>query len=179
MGLTWKQRLKAFYNRIKALQGDPHYVAVGMAAGVFVSVTPTIPLHWALAVALAFVLKGSKPAAIIGSWFCNPLTVGPLYVGSYKVGMFLLGREIDVDLETISFQELFALGSDVAIAMVVGGALLGIVPSIMSYFFTYYMFRKIRARHKRKHAAESGHDLNVSSDDTPLPGSDTENIQKL
>ena len=173
--LTWRQRIKAFYVRLKSLQGDPHYVAVGMASGVFVSVTPTIPFHMVLAVALAFVLKGSKPAAIIGAWFCNPLTIGPFYIGSYQVGMFLLGREISVDLQTTDFQELLALGADVATAMVVGGALLGIIPAILSYFFTFYMFRKIRARHARAHATASGKDRNAPGDDTPLPDTDAEN----
>jgi uncharacterized protein (DUF2062 family) len=41
----WKERGKAFYLRIKSLQGDPRYVAVGMAVGVFVAFTPTIPFQ--------------------------------------------------------------------------------------------------------------------------------------
>lgn len=176
VALTWKQRLNSFWVRVKSLQGDPHCVAVGMASGVFIAVTPTIPFHMALSVGLALVLKGSKPAAIIGAWFCNPLTVGPLYVGSYQVGMFLLGREIRVDVETITFQELLALGSDVATAMVVGGALLGIPPAILSYLLTYYMFRKIRARHKQKHGPDSGHHLKTSGRSIQPPGSNTENL---
>lgn len=175
---TWKQRLKAVHIRVQSLQGDPHYVAMGMASGVFIAVTPTIPFHMALSVALAFILKGSKPAAIVGAWFCNPLTVGPFYAGSYQVGMFLLGREINVDLEVISLQALLALGADVAIAMMVGGALLGIVPALVSYFLTYFMFKKIRARHEQKLATTSGGNLNASANDTQLLGSDIENVQK-
>jgi uncharacterized protein (DUF2062 family) len=47
----WKKRVEAYCRRIKSLQGDPHYVAVGMAAGVLVVFTPTIPFHngrWAV-----------------------------------------------------------------------------------------------------------------------------------
>lgn len=173
--INWKRRLKAFYIRIKSLQGDPHYVAIGMASGVFVAVTPTIPFHTILALAMAFVLKGSKPAAAIGAWFCNPLTIGPFYIGSYQIGMLLLGREITVDLETVTLQELLAMGTDVAIAMVVGGALLGIVPAVLSYFITFHMFRKIRARHKQAQAAKMGEHNPISAEKELPPGSDKEN----
>jgi len=40
-----KHHFRDFIERAKTLQGDPHYVAMGMAIGVFVSVTPTIPFH--------------------------------------------------------------------------------------------------------------------------------------
>ncbi len=151
----WKSRINDLYKRIKSLQGDPHYVATGMAAGIFISVTPTMPFHTILAILFAFLLKGSKPAAVLGVWFCNPVTVGPLYLGSYHLGMFLLGRDVVInDLQNIALPEIMAKGADVAIAMVVGGALLGIGPAIGAYFLTFHIFRKIRARHKRAHAAD-------------------------
>ncbi len=151
----WKLRFIDLYKRIKSLQGDPHYVAVGMAAGIFISVTPTMPFHTILAIMFAFLLKGSKPAAVLGVWFCNPVTVGPLYLGSYHLGMFLLGRDIAInDLHNIALPEIMAKGADVAVAMVVGGTLLGIGPAIGAYFLTFHIFRKIRARHKRAHATD-------------------------
>lgn len=166
---TWKARLKAFYLRIKSLQGDPHYVAMGMATGVFISITPTIPFHMVLAVTMAFMLKGSKPAAIIGAWFCNPLTIGPIYVGSYKLGMWMLGRKVAIaDLEHITFQQLLSLGTDVAVAMVIGGAVLGIIPAIATYAFTYRMFLRIRSRRKAKamNALNPSPDASTDSDKT-------------
>ena len=78
--------IRAFIANAKTLQGDPHYVAVGMAIGVFIGITPTIPLHTVIAVALAFVLRGSKPAAIIGVWFANPITIPLFYWASYEIG---------------------------------------------------------------------------------------------
>jgi uncharacterized protein (DUF2062 family) len=62
--LYWKQRVKAFYLRLRSLQGDPHYVAVGMAVGVFVAFTPTVPFHTLLTIALAFVLRGDLKKAM-------------------------------------------------------------------------------------------------------------------
>jgi uncharacterized protein (DUF2062 family) len=142
----WKQRAKTLYRRLKSLQGDPQYVAMGMAVGVFVAFTPTIPFHTALTIALAFVLRGSKPAAIIGSWINNPLTFPFFYYSSYKVGVFLLGHDIPGRLRYYDINYLMTLGWKMGVAMVAGGVLLGILPAIGTYFLTLHLFIKIRAR---------------------------------
>lgn len=141
-----KHGFKDFIENAKKLQGDPHYIAMGMAIGVFVSLTPTIPFHTVIAIALAFVLKGSKPAAAVGVWFANPVTIPIFYWASGEVGVFLLGRSIPLTANHKSITELMTLGLDVAAAMVAGGALLGILPSIAAYFITRKVFIKIRSR---------------------------------
>lgn len=141
-----KHSFRAFIDRAKKLQGDPHYVAMGMAIGVFVALTPTIPLHTVIAVALAFVLKGSKPAAIIGVWFANPVTIPLFYWASYEVGMLLLGKSVPFDVKSKSIGEMMELGLDVTVAMITGGAILGILPGIAAYFITRKIFTKIRSR---------------------------------
>ncbi len=142
---SWRRRLKAFYLRVRSLQGDPHYVAMGMAVGVFVAFTPTIPFHTILTIVLAFAFKGSKPAALIGSWLNNPLTFPVFYYGSYKLGVLLLGHAIPINLKYDDIRGLMAHGWDVAVAMIAGGALLGILPAVGTYFLTFQLFRGIRA----------------------------------
>ena len=142
----FKQRVRQLGVRILSLQGKPHYIAMGMAIGVFVGVTPTIPLHTVIAVALAFVLKGSKPAAIIGVWVGNPLTIPFFYLGSYKIGVLLLGKSIPFDLKYESVSELMKLGLDATLAMIAGGVVLGVVPGVAAYFITRKVFRAIRSR---------------------------------
>ena len=103
MNMKIKEKVREFVKTFKTLQGDPHYIAVGMSIGVFVSITPTIPFHTAIAVALAFIFNGSKPAAVIGVWFCNPITVPFFYIGSYKIGMviFNMSMPLDIDYESV------------------------------------------------------------------------------
>ena len=146
-----KQRLHDFIERAKKLQGDPHYIAVGMAIGVFVAITPTIPFHTAIALVLAFMLRGSKPAAVIAVWVSNPVTIPIFYLGSYKVGNFILGNSIPFDPKYESLSELAKLGMDATIAMMVGGVILGIVPGIAAYFITRKTFTTLRARRAEKH----------------------------
>ena len=154
---TVKERLKALFIRIKELQGDPRYIATGMAIGVFVGVTPTIPFHTLIAIALAFVFRGSKPAAAIGVWFANPVTIPLFYIGSFKVGTLILNKPIPFDAKFESITELMTLGLDVTIAMIIGGAILGILPAIISYFLTFRIMTTVREKalkRKQDHEAE-------------------------
>ena len=149
---SYKYRLKALLRKVKTLQGEPRYIAMGMAIGVFVSITPTIPFHTIIAVALAFILKGSKPAAAIGVWFANPITIPIFYIGSFKAGTFFLNKSIPFDTKFESLTELMNLGLDVTIAMIVGGAILGILPAIIAYYVTFKFFKTIheKARHRKQ-----------------------------
>ncbi len=55
-----RKKVRNWINRAKTLHGDPHYIAMGMAIGFFVAITPTIPFQTIIAVGLAFILKGSS-----------------------------------------------------------------------------------------------------------------------
>ena len=151
-----KDRLKALFVWLKELQGDPRYIARGMAIGVFVGVTPTIPFHTVIALALAFILKGSKPAAAIGVWFANPVTIPFLYIGSFKLGILILNKPIPFDTKFESITALMTLGLDVTIAMIVGGAILGILPAIIAYLLTYRIMIRVREKARcRKQALKN------------------------
>ena len=64
--VRWKRSLRLLYLRLMRLKGQPGEVAGGMAIGVFVGMTPTVPLHTVLAVSIAYLLKKSKLAAAAG-----------------------------------------------------------------------------------------------------------------
>ena len=144
----WYIKLQQLLVRLKELEGDPHHIAIGMAIGVFISVTPTIPFQTILAVALALVLRGSKIAAAIGVWFSNPVTVPFCYLGSYKVGTALLGHSSPFNVEYESITELLNLGLVVPGAMIVGGAILGLFPGVAVYFITRRVVTAVRSRDK-------------------------------
>jgi len=148
-----KDKLKRFITNLKSLQGDPHYIAKGMAIGTFVGVTPTMPFHTVAALFLSFVFKGSKPAAVVGVWICNPVTVPVFYYGSYKLGAYLLGVSVPFNPDFTSLTEvteLMKLGFDITAAMITGGVIIGIPIGIISYFATLGLFKKIRRRENNK-----------------------------
>jgi hypothetical protein len=145
-GFLKKFNFRELVKRIKKLPGDPHYIAMGMAIGVFVGITPTMPFHTVIAVALAFFLRGSKAAAAIGVWFGNPISAPFFYLGSYKIGIFIFGHPAPFDLKYESVLELLKLGMDVTIAMIAGGIILGILPGFASYFITRKFITTIQSR---------------------------------
>ena len=144
--LSVKRKIKDFVVQARLLQGDPHYVATGMAIGVFIGVTPTIPLHTVLAVALAFAFKCSKPAAIIGVWVGNPITIPFFYIGSYYLGTFLFNISTPFNPDHISIHQLMELGLEITVAMNIGGILLGIPFGVAAYFITLKAFKSIRGK---------------------------------
>lgn len=148
--MNLREKIQHLITRFKQLNGDPHYVALGMAIGVFISVTPTIPFHTVIALALAFILRGSKAAAAIGVWFSNPITIPLFYKGSYDLGISILGNSAPFSTEYESILELLKLGADVTIAMMTGGVILGILPAIAAYFITRGIFIKLRLRKKSR-----------------------------
>jgi len=124
-----------FCRQLKELRGKPHEISLGMAIGVFIAITPTIPFH--TAVALAALLRGSKLAAALGVWVSNPLTIPFFYYGSYRLGRFVLGYPHLVLPADYSVISLIKLGKHVTVAMLHGGVLLGILPGLLAYFLTY------------------------------------------
>ena len=126
-----------FWRQLQELRGRPREISLGMAVGVFVGITPTIPFHTLLAVALAAALRGSKLAAALGVWVSNPLTIPFFYYGSYRLGSFVLGLpELTLPVKYSVF-EIAKLGGQVTVAMLHGGVLLGILPGLLAYFLTY------------------------------------------
>lgn len=162
-----KSRLQGLFVRVKELQGDPRYIATGMAIGVFVGVTPTIPFHTIIAIALAFILKGSKPAAVIGAWFANPVTIPFFYMGSFKLGTLILNKPIPFDVKFESITALMPLGLDATIAMIVGGAILGIPPAFIAYILTYRIMNKVREKAKSRKQASKAEDSNEEVIEVP------------
>ena len=88
-----------FLSPVRHLLHHPAYwgirrktVVPGFALGLFVAFTP-VPAHTLLGIFLALVLKVNIPATIIGTFLMNPLTMVPIFMFAYRVGLFLLGIE--------------------------------------------------------------------------------------
>jgi len=146
----FRRRIQPWKNRLKNFHGDPHFVALGMAIGVFVAATPSMPFQTAIAVALAFILRASKAAAAIGVWISNPITFPFFYLASYRVGTLLFGISATYKFggEPV---DVLKLGADVAIAAVTGGIIIGLCLALTTYLITRKIYIKIRSREKLNH----------------------------
>jgi uncharacterized protein (DUF2062 family) len=146
--MTLSRTLRYHWLKFLRLQEDPRKLAGGMALGVFIGVTPTIPFHTVMALSLAAYLRVSPVTAFIGIQTGNPLTVVPIYILAYKVGQFLLyhGQPL-VFPETFSFKAWLLVLWQGGLALQVGGAIIAIPPAIVAYFLTLWVVRRY---HRRK-----------------------------
>lgn len=146
-----KRYLINFYNKFISLKGEPKNIAMGFAMGVFVGVTPTIPFHTGLLVALGLVSRQNITSAYIGAWaISNPLTVAPFYLLEYQIGKYLLGMGgTPLVLKDYSIMSIINFGWDVTFPLLTGGIILAPFFAVPAYFVAHRMVLAIRR--KRQH----------------------------
>ena len=144
--------MRLLYLRLLRLKGQPQEIAGGVAIGVFVGMTPTVPLHTVLAVLIALILKKSKLAAALGVWVANPFCLPFIYLLDYKVGQMLTGSEApSLAISNFSIANLVQLGWSISYPLLFGGVITGILCAIPSYFITkrLILLYQSRRRHRR------------------------------
>lgn len=150
--MALRRVLRYHWLKLLRLQDDPRKIAGGMALGIFIGITPTIPFHTVVALPLAAFLRVSPVTTFIGLQIGNPLTIPAIYLASYKVGQYLLYRGNPLVFpETFSFKAWIAVLWQGGVALQVGGLILAIPPAIAAYFLTL----RIVQRYLRRKAAKA------------------------
>ncbi|MBT8764102.1 DUF2062 domain-containing protein [Desulfohalobiaceae bacterium Ax17] len=143
-----KRYLRYWYLKIVRIKAPPHSTALGLAVGVFVGCLPVIPFQTVVALSLAFVFKCNKIAAALGTWVSNPVNVPFFYYGLYVVGKFLVPiSDVCYDPNQLALADMLKLGWDLVVVMMVGGVVVGIPASLVTYFMS---LRFIRMYHDRR-----------------------------
>lgn len=157
--MTVKKRLRYLYYRAVRSHGKPGEIALGMAIGVAVSLTPTIG-HTPMAIAAAALTGQSKLAAAAGVWFNNPLTMPFLFGASYATGASLLGYPLKPPGGLLhAMTHLSSLTSGLLLPLWLGSALLAIPLSAVTYWVTYQavVAYRLKARSRRENQLHRWH----------------------
>lgn len=155
---------KYYYRRVQRLKGNPYALAGGFAIGVFIGITPTIPLHTVAILALTLATRTSTLAGILSSWIvCNPLTYFPIYYFSLVLGNMVtpyhlnwdkIKSTLDILLSPESLSQsmhvVMGLGYEAAAVLLVGGCILAIPFTIASYYISLRFFFAIHKRRLEK-----------------------------
>ena len=160
----WRRTLVYFRKRVLRLNGSPHTVAIGFAAGLCVAWSPLFGLHYVLAIALAFLVSGNVLAAVLGTTIGNPLTLPAMWALDYKVGEIILGLQAKPKPPHILHnlaEKSFAAVWPILKPLFFGSIPLGIVSAVISYFIvrlavqTYQEARRQRLAARRIESAAS------------------------
>ncbi|MBO4698301.1 DUF2062 domain-containing protein [bacterium] len=175
--IPWYDLKSQFFNiwrKLMHLNADPHDIAFGLALGIFVGFLPIMGIQMAVAglVCLPF-RRANKVAAVAGVWITNPLTVIPIYAFIYWIGTFFYPAESLVTPSTImskmtdvlklegfvaQTKGFLALGADIFLPMCIGGAVVGVIAMIPTYFITkkaVVSYRKRKNERKEKKAVKN------------------------
>lgn len=88
-------------HRLRRLPDEPHRIARGVFAGVFVSFTPLFGFHFLSAALLAWVMRGNIIAALLATFVGNPLTTPIIAITSVELGHRMLGIDAPMDVMSI------------------------------------------------------------------------------
>ncbi len=168
---TWNPLEKAryFLLLLRRLQGNPGTLARGVALGVFVGITPTIPFHTVQIIALSPLLRANPVAAVVASLvISNPITIPLEYYGAWKVGTMLTGfsipwSEVKALLANVEHAGLFdacaiLMHKSVKLveAMLAGGFVIALPAALISYFAALRFYSLMAARRGGPPAGEPG-----------------------
>lgn len=141
---------KAFYHRFLEIRGTPRQIALGMALGVFISMTPIYGFHTVTGITLASIFGWSKIAAGLGVNVTNPITAPVIYYFLYKLGAKITGFTdpgmFSKLLENGGFMELIKNSPMIFIDLLIGGIIVGIPLSLVVYRVTFLAASKVRAK---------------------------------
>ena len=87
----WGRAVSYVLYRLRRLPDPPHKIARGISAGVFVCFTPFFGFHFFLAAMLSFVMQGNILAAVLATFFGNPITFPIIAAVSLELGHWMLG----------------------------------------------------------------------------------------
>lgn len=167
--LTKPRRAARFYYlKLLRLHGDPETLARGVAIGIFVGVTPTLPLHTVLALLFSYLLGGNPIAALIAAaTISNPFTLVPQYYLCWKVGnWFLPGHlswhKIQMVMAVIhsdlgfseSLRSLGRLSAEAITVLLLGGLVLALPAALIAYPLSRRLFATIRKKRRQKHVLD-------------------------
>jgi len=154
--------------RLVRLRGDPFYLARGIGLGVFVGLTPTIPLHAVLLVLFTTLGRGNPFAALLASLMVsNPFTIPAHYFAAWKLGTFFTEKSLSwAEVQNIMNRLSQAELSDDLIPLIthtfslmwpvlLGGFILAVPLGVAAYFLALKLYILRQKRRLKKIITET------------------------
>ncbi len=108
----WARAFEYVKHRLRRLPDTPEKISRGIWAGIFTTFTPFYGLHFIIAAIVAKIMRGNILAALLATFFGNPLTYVPIGVVALNFGNWLLGNRPDPDAHVSLARKFAHAGSD-------------------------------------------------------------------
>lgn len=147
-GEKLRRSARYHYLRILRQRTSSHGLATGLATGVFsafLPYLPFVPLHSIVAVALAFILRGSKAVALATSVLISPVVPFTCWWLQLKIGQMIWPMP-GCNLSDLSLEKLMAVGCKGLLLLTIGGVVLGAPLAVATYAFARPAIESYRKR---------------------------------
>ncbi len=169
----WGRAYQYVKHRLRRLPDPPHRIARGIFAGVFTSFTPFFGFHFVVAALIARVMQGNIIAALLATFFGNPITFPIIATASLQLGHVILGTQFADGGEESVLAKFSGAGSDlwnnffalfteavadwshlqefyseVFLPYLVGGTLPGVVTATILYYISVPVIAAYKNRRK-------------------------------
>jgi uncharacterized protein (DUF2062 family) len=133
------------------LDDPPHKLALAFALGVFVAFSPTVGLHIASCILLAWIFRVSKLVVLTASFINNPWTIVPLYGLCIWFGIKITGTTVPVP--QIAWNDLTITSAYLILKpylwpYIAGTLILGTIAAIIAYLLFYWAILRYRRLEK-------------------------------
>ncbi len=150
-----KEKILDLYHKMVGETASPEYIARGWAIGMFWGCFCPFGLQLIFSIPTSFLLKGSKIGATVGTFFTNHFSIFIIYPVQCYVGSLILGNGLTYSvikeamkdvLREQSYESLMSAGTDLIASFFVGGTLLTMIMTPLTYFIVKYLVVRYRKR---------------------------------
>jgi hypothetical protein len=150
--MTWR-RIKKTIQHLLHLGDSPQRTALAFSIGVFIAFSPIYGLHTASVFLCAWIFRLNAIAMLAGSFINNPWTVLPILGSTMWLGLLLMpvAAPPAIDWNHFTVRLLFEQLQPYILPFVLGGTLMGLIASILSFPLVYVAIQRYRDRQRQKH----------------------------
>ena len=153
-----KERARKAYHDFLRIHDAPREVALGLALGIIIGISPIFGVQIISAILIASLLRWNTVAAGLGTLITNPLTTPFIYGLTYYVGSRVINVRLDLPkISEWTFKDVLQMMEktpEILWALLIGGLIIGLPVAIAGYFAAYSAVEQYQTKLKAKLARQ-------------------------
>ncbi|UJF23898.1 DUF2062 domain-containing protein [Suttonella sp. R2A3] len=146
--------LARYFKHAAIWQVNRQNIARGLAIGVFCGALP-LPIQNLLAAIIAIFSRVNLPAALLATFWSNPITMAPAFYAQYRLGCWILDvTPLSLHDDMFNMGALSRLGGHILLPLFSGSLIVGVVFAAITYgvvigWWRWHLLTHQRSRRKR------------------------------